>query len=82
VQPLAVDVNEAAAALGVSSRTIRRMIADGRLVPLRIGRLVRVSVRQLENIAQVASTEKEKELGDEMVQTLYRCAQEPENTGD
>ncbi len=48
-----VDVPDAARLLGgISPRTVRRMLSDGRLTPVRVGRRVLVSVRQLEEIAQ------------------------------
>jgi excisionase family DNA binding protein len=52
MQPLAVDVNEAAHLLAVSSYTVRRMLRDGRLRAVRIGRCVRVSVESLEELAR------------------------------
>jgi len=52
VRPLAVDVNEAAQLLAVSSFTVRRMLRDGRLKIVRIGRCVRVSMESLEELAR------------------------------
>jgi len=46
--PTAVPYAVAAARLGVSERTIRRMAADGRLPVLRYGRVVRIPVEALE----------------------------------
>jgi excisionase family DNA binding protein len=70
VQPLAVDVREAARMLSVSPRTIRRMLSDGRLSPLRIGRAVRISVRSLEILAQPSPRPRpESEIQDALVQT-------------
>lgn len=44
---LAVDVNEAGRMLSLSPKTIRRMVARGDLRGVRIGRFVRVSVREI-----------------------------------
>lgn len=41
------SVPESADVLSVSARTIRRMLADGRLVPLRVGRRVLVTAKSL-----------------------------------
>jgi excisionase family DNA binding protein len=37
-----LTVKEAAAYLSVSEKTIRRMLVDGRLTPIRVGRTVRI----------------------------------------
>jgi excisionase family DNA binding protein len=50
VEPLALSVPEAARLLSVSPRTVRRMLSDGRLAPVRVGRRVLVGVRELEKI--------------------------------
>ena len=42
-KPQLLTVDQAAERLGVSSRTVRRMINDGRLKHVQIGRAVRVS---------------------------------------
>ena len=52
VERLLVSRKEAAAMLGVSARTIDRMVAAGRLKPLRIGRLVRFPVEDLRRLAR------------------------------
>lgn len=52
MQPLAVDVREAARLLCVSPFTIRRMVHDGRLHPVRVGRS-RVLVSFAELVALV-----------------------------
>jgi len=49
---LAVDVREAARLLSVSPRTIRRMLADARLRPVRVGRRLLVNVESLRRYAQ------------------------------
>jgi excisionase family DNA binding protein len=38
-----LTIDEVAASLRVSSRTVRRMIADGRIACVRVGRSVRIS---------------------------------------
>ncbi|RFZ44332.1 Helix-turn-helix domain protein [Mycobacterium marinum] len=44
-------ISEAAEVLGVTTRTIRQMIADGRLIGYRSGsRLVRVDLNQIDDI--------------------------------
>lgn len=53
VQPLGVRVAEAADSLGVSSRTIRRMILDGRLQHIRVGRCVIVTTASLRSLLPV-----------------------------
>lgn len=46
-------ISEAAEILGVTDRTIRQMIADGRLTGYRSGRrLVRVDLNQIDDIMQ------------------------------
>ena len=55
MQPLAVDVREAARLLAVSVFTIRRMLRDGRLQSVRVGRCVRVSFASIEEFVQLAS---------------------------
>lgn len=47
MQPLAVDVREAARLLSVSPFTVRRMLCDGRLHAVRVGRRVLVPVECL-----------------------------------
>jgi excisionase family DNA binding protein len=47
MKPL-LDVNGAAEALAVSTWTIRAYIRDGKLQPVRIGRLVRLETSELE----------------------------------
>lgn len=42
-----VSLAEAAAALGVSVKTIRRRIADGTVHGYRVGRLIRVDMEEL-----------------------------------
>ena len=44
---LALTIGETSAALAVSPRTVRRLIAAGELEPLRIGRAVRISTADL-----------------------------------
>ncbi len=48
--PDLIDVKQAAAWLGCSVITVRRMIAAGRLKRIKVGRLDRVPRRALENI--------------------------------
>ncbi len=45
--PKLVSVAQAALALGSSQKTVRRMVADGRLPSVRVGRSVRVDLRGL-----------------------------------
>ena len=47
-EPLLYDVDAAARAIDVSPRLVRRLIADGELPTVRIGRLVRVRVSDLQ----------------------------------
>jgi len=53
---LAVDLNEAAGLLGVSVTTIRREINRGNLMALRIGRIFRVRVAELDAYLKRAET--------------------------
>ena len=46
---LALTITETAAALAVSPRTVRRLLASGALEPLRIGRAVRISTASLDH---------------------------------
>ena len=48
VFPALLTVNQAAAALGISPRTLRRLLAEGQLAHVRVGRLVRVSPLDLD----------------------------------
>ena len=48
VKPMAVPVKTAAELLTVSEKTIRRMIKDGVIRPLRHGRLLRIPITQLQ----------------------------------
>lgn len=41
--PVALSVSQTAFELSVSTKTVRRMLADGRLQPVRIGRRVLVA---------------------------------------
>lgn len=45
----AMTIPEVADYLGVTERMVRRLIADGRLPKLKVGRLVRVHVDDLDN---------------------------------
>lgn len=45
---LALTIGEAAKRLSVSSMTIRRLLADGQLSKVAIGRSIRVSARSVE----------------------------------
>lgn len=47
LEPLAVDIPEAATLLSVSTKTIRREIDRGRLPALRIGRVWRIRIAEL-----------------------------------
>lgn len=52
-----IDVDTAAEYLGVCRRTVRRMIADGKLVGYRVGpRLIRVDQAELDAIVQPIPT--------------------------
>lgn len=44
---LAVDVNETGRMLSLSPKTVRRLIARGELNGIRLGRFVRVTVREI-----------------------------------
>jgi len=46
-QSLAVDIKEAASLLSVSTKTVRREIDKGKLIAVRIGRLLRVRTAEL-----------------------------------
>lgn len=48
-EPLLYDVASAARVAGVSSRTIRRLIADGDLPTVRVGLLVRIRRADLQS---------------------------------
>ena len=50
VKPLAVSVKTAAALLEVSEKTIRRMIDDKLLMPIRHRRLLRIPISQLKKL--------------------------------
>jgi len=54
VEPLAVDVQEAARLTSLSQRTIRRYIQLGRLRAVRIGRRVLVPLESLRALLRVA----------------------------
>lgn len=49
-----ISTATAARRLGVSQRTIRRMVADGRINHIRLGRSVRITVTELSRIAHGA----------------------------
>jgi excisionase family DNA binding protein len=49
VEPL-LDVSAVADALDVSTKTVRRMISDGRIPALRVGRSVRIRVADLNRL--------------------------------
>lgn len=48
------DVKQAAAILAISPWTIRAYIRDGKLQPVRMGRLVRLDEQELENFVSEA----------------------------
>lgn len=48
-RPALLDVDEAAAVLGCSGRLVRKLIAQGELPGLRLGRLVKVRRVDLDN---------------------------------
>ena len=48
VTPLLLTIPEAAEALALGERTVRRMLRSGALGEVRIGRAVRISTRSLE----------------------------------
>lgn len=52
VKPLAVSVKTAAALLEVSEKTIRRMIDDELLKPIRHRRLLRIPISQLKKLVE------------------------------
>jgi len=48
-----MTINEAATTLQVSSRSLRRMIAGGRIASVRVGRLVRIPRAAVEGLGAV-----------------------------
>jgi excisionase family DNA binding protein len=48
VVPVALRLGDAARALAVSTRTVRRLVASGELAASRIGRVLVIEVRELE----------------------------------
>jgi excisionase family DNA binding protein len=56
MEPLAVDVHEAARLISLSARTIRRYIQIGRLRAVRIGRRVLVPVKSLKALLDTNET--------------------------
>ncbi len=48
--PLSVGLEEAAALLGISARTLRKMAADGRVPSVKLGRRLLFRVRDLETV--------------------------------
>jgi excisionase family DNA binding protein len=57
VQRFALSVDETAAAVGLSSRYVRGLIADGRLRAIRTGRRVLVPIAELERFTRIAEPE-------------------------
>lgn len=55
VERVTVSAHEAAQRLGLSGRTVDRMIADGRLEVVRVGRRVLVPMSELERIGRTAA---------------------------
>ena len=49
-----LDVKEAGEVLGVSPWTVRAFIRDGKLRPIRVGRLVRLEEQKLESFVSQA----------------------------
>jgi excisionase family DNA binding protein len=47
LQKCAISVKDAAVMLGISPRTVWRMIADGQLTPVRFRRCTRLSLAQI-----------------------------------
>ena len=52
MKPLAVSVEEAALALGVSKHTLRKYIREGRVEAVHLGRRILVPVGVLEKLAR------------------------------
>ena len=50
IPPLAVGINDAAAALNISHWTVRKFIRQGRLTAVRIGRRVLIQPAELERL--------------------------------
>lgn len=53
MEPKAFGIKAAAKGIGVSERTIIRMIADGRLRSIRIGRRVLVPLSEIERLTRI-----------------------------
>ena len=51
-EAVAVDVREAARRLSVSERSVRRMVADGRLSTVRVGRRVLIPVAAISQLVE------------------------------
>ena len=56
IEPLAVTVDDAAAMLGVSDRTIFSLISEGQLASIQIGSARRVPVDALRKIARTGAS--------------------------
>lgn len=59
----AVSVPEAARMLGVSERTMNARVADGSVRAFRLGKLVRISRKELERIMEGNGNERNRETG-------------------
>ncbi len=52
IEPLLWNIGETAHQLGVSTRTVRRMLVKGQLGGIRIGRSVRISVQSVRDFVE------------------------------
>ena len=59
----AVTVGEAAAILGISERTMAARVGDGTVKAFKIGKLVRVTRKELERIMEGNGNERERASG-------------------
>jgi excisionase family DNA binding protein len=59
VGPMVITVDQAASALGVSTRTVERMIASGELFSTKVGGSRRIPVSELQRLAGTTTIAKE-----------------------
>lgn len=57
--PLALRPREAAIAIGISERTLRKLVASGKIRPARIGRCIAFTMEELKRFLE-ASTDPQK----------------------
>ena len=60
-QTLALGLKEAASAIGLSHWTLRKYIADGKIIPVRIGRRVLIEPSELRRFLEQARNTTETE---------------------